>query len=324
MATQQFEDDFDDLLAEDDDTLSINVDDLEVEIEDDTPEADRGKPDNPDDLNDTSDDEVMQYSAKVQKRIDKLTAQANTERRAREKLAREHGEAVRTLQGVMSAKDQLEQERHQLRKQLSQGESVYVKEVIGSLEAQLAGAQDKFRKAYENGLTDELVTAQTDIAAITHRMQLARNYTPEIYDEVDVPRQAPVRQAAPAAIPDAVFNEWRGRNEWFDDPQKAPMKALAMAVHTELINRGVHPKLDATKYYTAIDNQMRKRFPEHRWPDVQRNRGSSTPGNSTSSPSRKNQVRLSQSEVSLAASLGLTAQQYAAEKIKLERSRGRS
>jgi hypothetical protein len=320
MADSNFDEDFDDLLAED--TLSVDADDLEVEIDDDTPEADRGKPDNPDDLTDTSDDEVMQYSAKVQKRIDKLTAQANTERRAREKLSREHEEAVRTLQGVMTVKQQLEQERHQLRKQLSQGESVYVKEVIGSLEAQLAGAQDKFRKAYENGLTDDLVAAQTDIAAITHRMQLAKNYTPEQYTE-DVAPVVPVKAEAPRPQPDAVFVEWRGRNQWFDDPQHAPMKALAMAVHGELINRGVHPTLDAATYYKAIDTQMRKRFPEYRWPDVQRNKGSSTPGNSASSSSRKNQVRLTQSEVSLAASLGLTAQQYAAEKIKLERSRGR-
>ena len=326
MAASQNDEDFDDLLAEDPDSLSPDSDDIEVNIEDDTPSADVGKLDDPDAFVDT-DDEVLQYNSKVQKRIDKLTAKAETERRAREKLQREHAQAVQVLQATMTAKQQLEQERKQLREQLHQGESVYVKEVIGSLEARLASAQDKFRKAYEGGLTDDLVTAQTEIADLTHQMRLARSYKPAPMEvEPDTPAAVTPPVAQPQARPDPVFNTWRERNKWFDDGEKQDMRAVAMHVHSQLVSQGVDPVLDADKYYKTIDAQMRKRFPEHSWPDAPpRTTRTMTPGNSVAgAPRSKQQVRLSKSEVQLAESLGLTPQQYAAEKIKLERSRSRA
>lgn len=65
-------------------------DDFEVEIVDDTPEQDKGKvPLKAEDSAEAPVEEMEQYSAEVQKRINKLTKKTHDERRAKEAKERE-------------------------------------------------------------------------------------------------------------------------------------------------------------------------------------------------------------------------------------------
>ena len=308
--------DLDDGFGEDDDSP-----DFDVEVVDDTPIDDIGMPDDPDALGtDDTDDEAMQYSRKVKKRIDKLTALSNTERRAREKLERENTEAVQVIQNMMASQQKTQAEMQELREKLYNGEKVYVSEVLGSLEAKLANATDRYRQAYEMGQTDDLVQANQDIATLTQRMELARQYTPPPVPAAviaDPVAQAPAKTVAPKAPIDPTVTAWTDRNTWFNDPARATMRNVAMAVHSKLVDKGVHPQLDATRYYATIDKEMRKRFPDYRWPDVERKRQSITSNAQGTRTTKGRQVSLSKSQVALAQSLGLTPQQYAAEVVKI-------
>jgi hypothetical protein len=305
----------------------LTADDFDIEVVDDTPEEDQGRPDDPDVLQIDTDDEASAYSAKVQKRMDKLTAKANTERRAREKLERENTEAVGVIQGLMASDKTSAAEIKTLRAQLVSGEQVYVKEVVGSLEAQLKNATDAYRNAFELGETDKLVAAQQEMISITQRVELAKQYKPPAPVEDDTEdtaaaevTAAPVQAAKPA--PDATVQAWMERNPWFEDKTTTPMRNVAMAVHTKLVDKGVHPQLDATKYYATVDREMRKRFPEYRWPDVEAKRKSNVAGPTGTNRSKRQQIKLTKSQVTLAENLGLTKEQYAAEVQKLGSRRG--
>lgn len=296
-----------------------------VEIVDDTPSDDVGRPDDPDALPEDTNDEAMTYSRKVKQRIDRLTLAANTERRAREKLKRENDEAVGVIRNMMASQETSQAEVQSLREKLYNGEKVYVTEVLGSLEAKLANATDAYRQAYELGKTDELVQANQDIATLTQRIELAKQYTPEKVAPAEAAAPAPTPEAAqPARAPEAdpIVKEWVARNSWFSDPNTGPMKTVAMAIHGKLIEKGVHPTLDSTKYYATIDAEMRKRFPEYRWPDIARKRKSLTTNAAGTRRTKGRQVKLSKSQVALAESLGLTPQQYAEEVVKLSNRRG--
>lgn len=330
-------DDFDDLDADDldEDEGSIQIegdedditieDDLEIEVVDDTPPDDVGRLDDPDavDIDDT-DDEATQYSQKVRKRMAKLTAQAHASRRNAEKVQRERDEAVSAIQTLRQNHQKTNDEIKALRTRLHDGEKVYVTEVLGSLEAQLQNAEANYRSAYEEGRTEEFVAATKEMARLTQRIELAKQYRPAPVQEDDAPAPptapAAPQQARPA--PDPTVSAWMERNPWFSDPDKKPMNSVAMAIHGQLVKQGIHPTLDASKYYKTIDREMRKRFPEYRWPDVERNRPNLTSNPSGGKRTKPKQVRLTTSQVALAKSLGLTNEQYALEVAKLQSRRG--
>ena len=91
------DDDLPDIRRDDDDVdIDISAEsDVEIEIEDDTPEQDRGRKPLERDVADPSDDEIEQYSDKVQKRIKELAHARHDERRAKEALERQNAEAIR-------------------------------------------------------------------------------------------------------------------------------------------------------------------------------------------------------------------------------------
>jgi hypothetical protein len=72
--------------------------DIELEIVDDTPVEDRGRKPLDREVNDPTDEEVAEYSDKVQKRMKELTHARHDERRAKEAATREREEAIRIAQ----------------------------------------------------------------------------------------------------------------------------------------------------------------------------------------------------------------------------------
>jgi hypothetical protein len=327
------DDDFDDIdsstlvmgdINDDDDDDDITIeDDLHIEVVDDTPLEDVGRLADPDAIQiDDSEDEAQQYSRKVRDRIGKLTAQAQAARRNADRIQRERDEAVNAIQTLRNSQQQSAEQIKALRMQLHNGEKVYVDEVIGSLQAQLDNATARYKNAYELGQTDDLVQANKEMAAIVQRMELAKQYTPPppVADQgVELPTPVP---ASKQPEMDATTKTWVDRNMWFNDPDKVPMRNVAMAVHAQLVKQGVHPILDAGKYFKTIDREMRQRFPEYSWPDKQRNQRTLTANSNGARKDKAKQVRLSKSQVALAESLGLTPKQYALEVAKLDSRRG--
>jgi hypothetical protein len=110
--------------------------------------------------------------------------------------------------------------------------------------------------------------------------------------------------------------EWAQQNPWFGSDQV--MTAVASATHNALVSEGV--ELDSKVYYGRINAEMRKRFPEKFGNDgaTQKppRRAAQLVAPAQRSGATTMRVKLTESEVRMAKKLGLTPQQYAAEKLK--------
>jgi hypothetical protein len=289
----------------------MNGDNLEIEIVDDTPEVDRGrprrdenaKPDVPDD------DEIARYSHDVQKRMKKMKWEFHEERRAKEQAIREAQEAARFAKQVYD-------QNQYLQNTVRGGEKVLVDQAKGRVEAEMASAKALYKKAYEEGDTENLIRAQEAISSLTVQRQRVADYQPTQFAEVQTPSSAP---QAPA--PDAMYVEWKDRNKWFQNDDE--MTSFAMGVHKKLVESGVDPR--SKEYYDKIDARVRQVFPDN----FSHERGGGSPARVRSSSNvvapavrtatgsnTSQRVQLSATQVSLAKRLGLTPQQYAAQLLK--------
>ena len=95
------------------------------------------------------------------------------------------------------------------------------------------------------------------------------------------------------------------------------MTGYAFGVHEKLVKQGIDTKSD--KYYAAIDESMRKTFPDKFDEQIEeapvRQTGSVVAPQSRSAK-KPRRVQLTSTQVSLAKRLGLTAEQYAAQLLK--------
>lgn len=244
---------------------------FEIDIVDNTPEEDQGKQPLPP----ISDDELEQqrqemdaYASKnVQERINKLTHHIHDERRAKE-------EAIRRAEAAEQFAQQVYQENQQYQDTLSWGRNEYFNEVNARLELAQQLAEQGYRKAYEEGNTDELIRAQQALQDITiKKSQLAnmpapvpkedfklqpRQPMPEIQPEYEEPQyEEPLQEEY---VPDIKVQEWTSRNPWFGENGDPEMTFAALGVHRSLLNRGVDTSSD--EYYAALDQRMAQLYPE--------------------------------------------------------------
>jgi hypothetical protein len=108
--------------------------DIELEIVDDTPNEDRGRKPLEREVNDPSDEEIAEYSEKVQKRMKELTHARHDERRAKEAATREREEAIRVAQ-------QLIEENKALRQNVNSSQNTAVESMKAQAESALVMAR---------------------------------------------------------------------------------------------------------------------------------------------------------------------------------------
>ena len=143
----------------------VEVPEVEVEIIDDTPEEDRGRKPLQAEADQEQEEELDNYSEKVQKRINQINHKYHDERREKERLAREHAEAVRIAQAIY-------EENERLKSTLTWGQQEYTKVAEGQLDYAQKLAQDKFRKAFESGDTEGVLDAQNELASLAAQKKL--------------------------------------------------------------------------------------------------------------------------------------------------------
>ena len=108
------------------------------------------------------------------------------------------------------------------------------------------------------------------------------------------------------------------------------MTALALGLHEELVEERGMAYATTDEYYSRIDKIMRDKFPEAFANETQTGGGKPSrsankpatvvaPASRSTSPKR---IVLKQSEVALAKKFGLTPEQYAKEKVRLENQNG--
>lgn len=288
----------------DDLEVGVELPEVEVEIVDDTPEEDKGREPLKAEK-DEQEDELENYSEKVQKRINQLNHRYHDERRAKEVLARQNEEAIRLARTVY-------EENERLKQTLSWGQQEYAREAEAKIEYAQKLAEDKYRKAYETGDTDGVLEAQRELnesaiqkAQLQNQIATAVQQTSlqqqnnQVYS---APEQQYYEQPAPPPPRDSRAEEWASRNPWFGKDEE--MTSFAYGLHQKLVNNGIDPTSD--EYYQKIDSRIREVFPQN----FQKSRKSSTVAPASRSTGSK-KVTLTASQVAIAKRLGVPLETYA-------------
>ena len=241
-------------------------------------------------------DELDNYSNKVQSRIKKLTEKYRKEERDRE-------EAVRMAQ-------QLLQENQQLKGQMQNLDKGYLVEYGNRLESQEAAVKQAYRQAHETGDTDAMFQAQeamSRIAVEKDKYNLAKARAER--QKVQQQQQKPPQQQAPA--PDPKAQSWAEKNDWFGADEV--MTYAAFGIHRKLVEEeGFDPETE--EYYTEVDRRIRTEFP-HKF-ETKKKSGGAQVASAAASASRSNKsgrrsVKLSPSQIAMAKRLNVPLEEYA-------------
>ena len=313
---------------------AITDPDLELEIVDDRPEEDRRAPKASSSDSDIDDDELSGYSERVQKRINKLRYEQNEERRQREAAERLREEAVSYAQAVTAKNKEYES-------LINRGEAALISQIKDKAQLSLESARQEYKKAYEEGDTDNVVAAQESLMRAQSELQEASKYEQslankpvtvaddayqqQVYQQQLAREQAVAQQQAqqPSVEPEA--QDWASRNEWFMKPGFEEMTSLAYGAHAKAVQEGVAP--NSPEYFQRIDSRMRSAFPDYDWQDSSDTYGRNAPvtanqpssvvaPSSRSNGAKPRKVRLPSSQIALAKRIGLTNEQYAMQLIK--------
>jgi len=125
-------------------------------------------------------------------------------------------------------------------------------------------------------------------------------------------------------VPDRRAVQWQKRNTWFGGGNQSEkiMTQAAMVIHKELIDEGVYPDADPDEYYSELDARIRSEFPEKFKAANTAKKVQVVAGGTRTSPSGKQKVTLTKSEVETANKLGVSLQEYARQKMRRDGTAG--
>ena len=245
-------------------------------------------------------DEVTEYSKKVQTRINQITDRYRKEQRDKE-------EAVRLAETLKS-------ENEKLQTQIQNLDKGYISEYGTRIESQLSSASEALKKALEVNDTDAIVQAQQAIAKVT--IEQERHRIAKERQEQNVSRETSqpqtTQQPQPQTIqqePDPKAKAWAEKNTWFGENEE--MTYLALGLDKKLVQEGFD--LGSDEYYSELDKRIRNRFPEE---FKQETSGVNRVAPADSTASRSNSkgrrtVKLSPSQVAMAKRLNVPLEEYA-------------
>lgn len=258
-------------------------------------------------------DELEQYSEGVQKRINKLTAKMRESER-REKAALEFAQATK-------------KELDDLRKNANTLDSSYVSEFENRVTAEKELWKSTLKEAIDRGDIDAQVEAQGKLGELgvhSERLAQVKTQREQLAQQPQQPQQpTPYQQQQLASTPpppDPKASAWAARNDWFGTDE--PMTLTAFSIHKKLVdNEGYDPQSD--EYYNEVDKRMRVEFP-HKFADATSQTRTSGPAvasaNRNSGKSKQQKIKLTKSEVAIADKLGVSYEQYARQKQRLQTS----
>jgi hypothetical protein len=269
-------------------------------------------PDDPGFGTENPDEEHLEYSKKVKRRIDKLT------KKARE-MERQQAAAVDYARNIQA-------ENNQLRTRVQDLDQGYVAEygdriatqsdsLSRDLETAIAtndtSAQVALnKKLYQLAIEEERVRSAKQQQAQQQQYQYQQQqYQQQQYQQY---QQQQARQKPVPVRADPKALTWAQRNSWFGEDDA--MTFAAFGIHKTLVEEEGFDT-ESPEYYDEIDNRIRTAFP-HRFNGSQSSTEVRRPQQAVASATRsgssgRKTVRLSPSEVAIAKKLGVPLEQYA-------------
>ena len=255
-------------------------------------------------------DEHEDYSEKVQKRINQLTAQRK--------------QALEEAQAALQYAQQTKQENENLNAKLTNLDQGYINEYGTRVESQTEQAKRLFKEAYEAGDSDKMAEAQDVMAKLAiekERLRIQKARAEQDAQQPTEKKEVPQRQQAPKVEDlDPKLQTWMKSNTWFGTDMV--MTGAAQGLHQQLVgSEGFDPTSD--EYYAEIDKRMRDSFP-NKFQDKRQNAQAVAPATSNGravKSGRKKTVELSPGQVAFAKKMNIPLERYAKEVAKIESRR---
>ena len=273
-------------------TVTVNKDDVPKSVE---PVSASSEQDD--------DDEHLDYSKKVQKRIDKLTRKAR--------------EAERQQDAAINFARQVQQENTSLKGQVQNLDVGYVSEYGDRIASQTESLEKELETAIVTSDTAAQVEAQKKLSQLAieeERVRAAQIEQKRMQEQIVPPQPAQQAPQVPSR-PEPEAEEWARKNTWFG--QDSPMTFASFGIHKELVEQEAFDTR-SPEYYAEIDKRMREAFP-HKFNGgsqevsvTEERRPQQAVASATrSSNSGRKTVKLTPSEVSIANKLGVPLDEYA-------------
>ena len=277
------------------------------------------------------DDEIGKYARDAQKRIKSLHI-ANQEWRRRSVQSDRNAAAATNLA------HQLYQENQQLKNSTQRSEQALIEQALQRAEAQLSQAKSKFLAARNTNDTVQELAAQEEIAqAVAERDRLRLLRTIPANGDGAPPQQQQQQQQPPPQQQQQPPQDnertaaWKRRNSWFGQPGEEKLTRFAVGIHEDLLKQGITEEGNPKEYWGTIDRELRETFPQRfqeKPPEKEKPEGTrpvavagATRVNGSAEPLKKSGPRhvvLTESQVALARSLGITNEQYAMQLVRDE------
>jgi hypothetical protein len=190
-------------------------------------------------------------------------------------------------------------------------------------------AKDVYKQALESGDSSLIVNAQENLNNAQNDANALKIAKQQYETQKPIVTEAK-ETAKPTAKPqsnvkyDKLALDWAGKNPWFGQDQV--MTTLALELDQTLKGEGYDPSEE--DFYNEIDNRLRQQYPERYGVDTRQQETTSPAqvvggaSRTPSSSSKGKKVRLSKEDMRLAEKWGIPLEQYAAEKLKVEKSEG--
>ena len=251
---------------------------------------------------DSDDDEHLDYSKNVQKRIDKLTRKAR--------------EAERQQDAAISFARNMQTENEALKGRVQNLDVGYVNEYGDRIASQTDSREKELETAIATSDTAAQVEAQKKLSqlAIEEERVRAAKVEQKRMQQQPPPQQAQQAPQVPSR-PDPEAEEWARKNEWFGKDDA--MTFASFGIHKTLVEQEAFDT-SSPEYYAEIDKRMKEAFP-HKFnggsQEVSVSEGrrpqQAVASATRSSSSGRKTVKLTPSEVSIANKLGVPHDEYA-------------
>jgi len=249
--------------------------------------------------------------------------QSGAQKRIRQ-LVRQKKEREEKIEQLVARQKELEEQLKTKQKEVETSVEKSFESAEQNVNSRMELARDAYRQALESGDTDRIVAAQEHLSKAQNDASMLQMNKQQFVVDRPVEEQAQPVQEEQSAQYDRLAVEWAGRNSWFG--QDSVMTTLALEIDSDLKNEGYDPS--EVEFYQEIDSRLRERYPERFGVEQQRQQETSSPAqvvggaSRTSTSSSNKKVKLSQEDVRLANKWGIPLEQYAAEKLKVERAEG--
>ena len=285
----------------------------EEEVEDKPEEEEDSTELEPESEEEESDDKKV-YGKRAEKRIKRLVKQRK--------------ELQEKLEALEKEKQQFQEEREELAGRTAESELEAVKQYGNRLKAQEKEILATLKDAKAQGDVDREIEATDKLASVKAEALIVKQYEQRA-GRTSTTKKVSAEETAKkleekVALPDRRAVQWQKRNSWFggNDQSQKIMTQAAMVIHKELIEEGVYPDADPDEYYSELDARIRTEFPEKFKAEKSAKKVQVVAGGTRTSPSGKQKVTLSKSEVETANKLGVSLQDYAKQKMRRDQTAG--